>query len=60
MLHDRVAGNVRKSWALVGIFILLAAAIGWVFGKFTGFGIWGLPAAVGTVASGPQPGPSGL
>lgn len=46
MLHDRVARNVRKSWALVGIFILLVAAIGWVFGEFTGFGIWGLPVAL--------------
>ena len=39
MLYDRVARNVRKSWALVGIFILLIAAIGWVFGELTGFGI---------------------
>lgn len=47
MLHDRVARNIRKSWALVGVFILLVAAIGWVFGEFTGFGLWALPIAVG-------------
>ena len=47
MLHDRVARNIRKSWALIGVFILLVAAIGWVFGEFTGFGLWALPIAVG-------------
>lgn len=47
MLHDRVARNVRKSWALVAVFILLVAAIGWVFGEFTGFGLWALPVAIG-------------
>ena len=31
---------------LVFIFILLVGALGWVFGEFTGFGIWGLPVAV--------------
>ena len=47
MLFDRVSRNVRKSWALIIVFILLVGAIGWVFGEFTGFGFWGLPVAVG-------------
>lgn len=45
-MYDRVARNVRRSWALVAIFVLLVAAIGWVFGEFTGFGIWALPIAI--------------
>ena len=47
MLYDRVSRNIRKSWALIFVFILLVGAIGWVFGEFTGFGFWGLPVAVG-------------
>ena len=46
MLHDRVARNVRRSWALVVVFVVLVGAIGWVFGELTGIGVWGLPAAV--------------
>lgn len=47
MLYDRVSSNIRKSWVLVFFFVLLVGAIGWVFGEFTGFGIWGLPLALG-------------
>ena len=47
MLYDRVSRNIRKSWALIFVFILLVGAIGWIFGEFTGFGFWGLPVAVG-------------
>ena len=47
MLYDRVSRNIRKSWALIFVFVLLVGAIGWVFGEFTGFGLWGLPVAVG-------------
>lgn len=32
---------------MVFIFIILVGAIGWVFGEFTGFGLWGLPVAIG-------------
>ena len=46
-MYDRVSRNIRKSWALIFVFILLVGAIGWVFGEFTGFGFWGLPVAVG-------------
>jgi heat shock protein HtpX len=45
-VYDRIAGNVRKSWALVAVFFLLTGAIGYLFGYFTGLGLWGLAAAV--------------
>jgi heat shock protein HtpX len=45
-MYDRIAGNVRKSWMLVAVFFLLTGAIGYVFGYFTGFGLWGLGLAL--------------
>lgn len=46
-MYERVASNVRKTWALIFVFVLLTAAIGWVFGYFTGVGAWAVPVAVG-------------
>jgi len=45
-VYERIASNVRKTWLLIFVFVLLVAAIGWVFGYFTGFGLWGLAGAV--------------
>ena len=45
-MYDRIAGNVRKSWLLIGAFFVLAGAVGWSFGYFTGTGLWGLWIAV--------------
>ena len=45
-MYDRIAGNVRKSWMLVGVFFLLTGAIGYFFGYFTGLGMWGLGLAM--------------
>ncbi|MFN2587375.1 MAG: M48 family metalloprotease [Actinomycetota bacterium] len=45
-MYDRIAGNVRKSWMLVAVFFLLTGALGYVFGYFTGFGVWGLAIAI--------------
>ncbi len=47
MLYDRVSSNIRKSWMLIIVFILLVAAIGWAFGYLTGYGAWAVPIAVG-------------
>lgn len=46
-MYERVASNVRKTWALIFIFVVLVAAIGWLFGYFTGVGAWAVPIAVG-------------
>ncbi len=45
-MYERIASNVRKSWFLIFVFMLFVALIGWVFGEFTGFGLWGLAGAV--------------
>jgi heat shock protein HtpX len=45
-VYERIASNVRKTWLLIFVFVLLVGAIGWVFGYFTGFGLWGLIGAV--------------
>lgn len=45
-MYDRIASNVRKTWGLIFVFVLLTALIGWVVGEFTGFGFWGLGGAV--------------
>jgi heat shock protein HtpX len=46
-LYDRIASNVRKTWMLMFVFIAFIALIGWIFGQFTGFGIYAVPIAVG-------------
>ena len=46
-MYNRIASNIRKSWALIIAFVLLVAAIGWFFGELTGIGFWGLGIAVG-------------
>lgn len=45
-MYERIASNVRKTWALIFVFIVLVAAIGWLFGYLTGYGFWGLGGAV--------------
>jgi heat shock protein HtpX len=46
-VYDRIASNIRKSWALILVFVLFVAAIGWFVGELTGFGFWGLGIAMG-------------
>lgn len=46
-MYDRIASNVRKTWALIFVFVGLVALVGWVFGEFTGIGWWGLVGALG-------------
>ena len=46
-MQERIAANVRKSWLLVGGFVVFVAVIGWLFG---GYGLWGLVAALGVAA----------
>ena len=45
-MYDRIASNVRKTWLLIFVFIVLVAALGYLFGYLTGFGLWGLGGAV--------------
>ena len=47
MLYDRIASNVRKSWALIFFFVLIVAGVGWAFGAYLGVGYWGVAIAVG-------------
>ena len=44
-MYDRIASNVRKTWGLIGVFVLLVLAVGWLFGEFVGGGLWGLAGA---------------
>jgi heat shock protein HtpX len=46
-MYSRIASNIRKSWALILVFIVFVAAMGWLFGELTGFGLWGLAIAIG-------------
>ncbi|HEX2240006.1 MAG TPA: M48 family metalloprotease, partial [Actinomycetota bacterium] len=46
-MYDRIASNVRKTWSLIGVFVVIVVALGWFFGELTGFGYWGLVGAVG-------------
>ncbi len=41
-MYEEIAGNKRRSWFLIFIFVLLVGAMGWVFGELTSFGYFGL------------------
>src|SRR5918994_6055061 len=45
-MYERIAANVRRTWLLIFLFILLVGAIGYFFGYFTNSGFWGLGIAV--------------
>lgn len=45
-MYDRIASNVRKTWGLMFLFVLLVAALGWVAGYWTGWGYYGVLVAV--------------
>jgi heat shock protein HtpX len=45
MLYDRIASNVRKTWLLIAVFTAFVLVMGYVFGRLTGFGTWGLAGA---------------
>ena len=44
-MYDELARNVRRSWLLVGGFVVVVLAIGWLFGAIFGGGPVGLIAA---------------
>lgn len=46
-MYERISANVRKSWALIALFVALVAAAGWAFGYLSGYGWWGLALAAG-------------
>jgi heat shock protein HtpX len=45
-MYERIASNVRKTWLLIAVFVLLVGVIGWLFGYYFGIGFWGLGGAV--------------
>ena len=45
-MYERIASNVRKTWALILVFIVFVLALGWLFGEILGIGFWGLGGAV--------------
>ncbi len=44
-LYDEISGNKAKSILLVVFFVLIVIALGWVFGRLTGYGNGGLALA---------------
>lgn len=46
-MYEQLASNVRRSWLLMGAFVLVAAAAGYGFGVLWGAGPFGLTLAVG-------------
>ena len=41
-MYERIASNVRKTWLLIFVFVLLVVAVGWVSGAYFGWGYWGV------------------
>jgi heat shock protein HtpX len=50
-MYERITANVRKSWLLIVGFVVFVALIGWVFGTYLGYGLWGLVAALAFAAA---------
>lgn len=44
-MYERVASNVRKTWMLILVFVVLVLGVGWISGEFLGIGFWGLGGA---------------
>jgi heat shock protein HtpX len=49
-VYDQITSNKFRSGVLIVVFMLLVALVGWVFGRFTGFGDWGLVIALAIAA----------
>lgn len=45
-MYNQIDSNKRRTLILMVLFIILIAAIGWLFGEYTGYGYWGLAAAI--------------
>ncbi len=45
-MYDQITSNKFRSGVLIVVFMLLVGLVGWVFGRFTGFGDWGLVIAL--------------
>lgn len=45
-MYERIASNIRKTWFLMIGFVAFIGLIGFFFGYYTGFGMWGLAIAV--------------
>jgi heat shock protein HtpX len=45
-VYDQISSNKFRSGVLIVVFMSLVALVGWVFGRFTGFGNWGLAIAL--------------
>jgi heat shock protein HtpX len=41
-VYDQIASNKVRSGILIAVFVALVMLVGWVFGRVTGFGNWGL------------------
>lgn len=51
-MYQAVERNIRGTWLLVASFIVVAGALGYLFGQLTGFGYWGVVAAAAIAAVG--------
>ncbi|MGE5581226.1 MAG: M48 family metalloprotease, partial [Bacillota bacterium] len=40
-MYEQIASNLRRSWILIALFILIISYVGYLFGQFTGFGWFG-------------------
>lgn len=45
-MYEEITSNKRRSWLLMGSFVILVGAIGWIFGRLTQFGYAGVVVAV--------------
>ncbi len=51
-MYEAVEGNIRGTWLLFAGFILVVAALGYVFGALIDFGPWGIGAALAIAIAG--------
>jgi heat shock protein HtpX len=41
-MYEEISANVRRSWLLIFSFVFVIAALGWIIGEITGFGLTAL------------------
>ncbi len=46
-MYEQIQTNIRRTWGLIFVFILVIAAIGYLFGEITEFGLFAIPVAIG-------------
>jgi len=46
-MYEQISSNIRKSWAMIAVFVVFVGFLGYIFGEVTRFGYGGVVVALG-------------